>query len=155
MGPVTVRTATAGDAASIARLLAEGSLDEGAEDPEDPGAYAAAIGRIRASHGEVLVAEVDGSVVGVVEVMVLEHLQHRGARCCEIESLHVDAALRSRGIGACLLDAVERFATQRGCYRIQLTSRAVRTEAHRFYVANGFVASHVGFKRWLGHPGTP
>ena len=32
---------------------------------------------------------------------------------------------------------------------VQLTSDAVRTDAHRFYERLGFVASHVGFKYQL------
>ena len=36
-----------------------------------------------------------------------------------------------------------------GCYRIQLTSNKVRSDAHRFYLRHGFVNSHEGFKLYL------
>jgi GNAT superfamily N-acetyltransferase len=33
-----------------------------------------------------------------------------------------------------------------GMRRVQLTSNAVRTDAHRFYERLGFTPSHIGFK---------
>ena len=63
--------------------------------------------------------------------------------------MHVAEQRRGEGIGAALVDAAVAWAAQRGCYRIQLTSNVARREAHRFYEANGFTASHVGFKRMI------
>jgi hypothetical protein len=40
-------------------------------------------------------------------------------------------------------------AVTRGCYRMQLTSRNVRGDAHRFYLANGYVQTSQGFKKVL------
>jgi GNAT superfamily N-acetyltransferase len=42
-------------------------------------------------------------------------------------------------------DAIGR-ARGLGCYRVQLTSNAARSDAHRFYGRLGFVPTHVGFK---------
>ena len=53
----------------------------------------------------------------------------------------IDATLRSRVLVAAV-DAARAW----GCYRVQLTSNEVRTDAHRFYAREGFVASHEGFK---------
>lgn len=147
-----IRPATHADAAAIALLLAAGTLTPDAEDPAAPARYAAAIERIRAARGEVLVCELDGDVVGVCQLVYIDHLQHQGGAVCEIESVHVAERVRSRGIGAMLLDAGVGWARARGCYRVQLTSNLVRVDAHRFYAANGFVASHVGFKRALDTP---
>ena len=47
--------------------------------------------------------------------------------------------------------AIER-ARELGCYRVQLTSKAARTDAHRFYERLGFVPSHVGYKMPLAPP---
>jgi GNAT superfamily N-acetyltransferase len=144
-----VRPAVRGDAPAIAALLAAGSLAAGAEDPSSPSRYAEAIARIRGAGGEVYVAELDGAVVAACQVDCIEHLQHAGGRVAEVESVHVDEGLRGRGIGAALLEACAAWARAKGCYRVQLTSNGVRRDAHRFYEANGFVASHVGFKRSL------
>jgi len=149
---IEVRPAREADARAIAALLAAGSLTPGAEDPGSPDRYAAALVRVRASGGEVLVAQADGQVVGVCEVLILEHIQHGGARAAELESVHVDATRRSQGVGAALVAASVQFAQTQGCYRIQLTSNLARHDAHRFYEANGFSATHVGFKRALDAP---
>ena len=70
-------------------------------------------------------------------------------RCAEIEPVHVHPDFRGCGIGTALLrDATER-ARRLGCYRVQLTSNVVRTDARRFYERLGFVPSHVGFKMSL------
>ena len=57
--------------------------------------------------------------------------------------------MRSRGIGAPLLAAAEDLARERGCYRIQLTSRNVRVDAHRFYLSNGYEQTSQGFKKFF------
>ena len=49
-------------------------------------------------------------------------------------------------MGSALLAAAVDAARTRGCYRVQLTSDKVRTDAHRFYAREGFVATHEGFK---------
>ncbi len=146
---VEVRPATEADAGSIAALLVGGSRDPGAEDPTSPERYAVAIARIREEGGEVLVADDGTDVVGVCQLLDLAHLQHQGGRVTEIESVHVAGTRRGEGIGARLVEAAVAWAAARGCYRVQLTSHAERADAHRFYEANGFVASHVGFKRYL------
>ena len=44
---------------------------------------------------------------------------------------------------------VEDEARRRGATRIQLTSDRRRDDAHRFYERLGYVASHVGMKKYL------
>lgn len=103
----------------------------------------------RARRGDVLVAEVDGDVVGVTQVLVFPHFQHTGGWCAELESVHVREDHQNDGVGSALLAAAEDLARERGCYRIQLTSRNVRTDAHWFYVANGYDQNSQGFKKLL------
>ncbi len=95
------------------------------ENEEDVAAYWQAVEETRRRLGEVFVAELDGEVVGVCQVMVFPHFQHTGGWCCELESVHVRSDLRSQGIGGRLLEAAETLAKERGCYRVQLTSRNV------------------------------
>ena len=111
--------------------------------------YWAAVEGTRRQRGDVLVAEEDGDVVGVCQVIIFQHFQHAGGWCAEIESVHVRGDRRSRGIGAQLLSAAEDLARERGCYRIQLTSRNVREDAHRFYLANGYGQTSQGFKKFF------
>ncbi len=144
-----VRPATADDAGPIAGLLVRGSREPDAEDPAREWRYAAAIDRVRARGGEVLVATLDGEVVGCCQVGVVEHVQHAGGRACELESVHVDEGRRNAGIGRALVEAAVEWGVARGCYRAQLTSHVSRTDAHRFYERCGFAPTHVGFKRPL------
>jgi GNAT superfamily N-acetyltransferase len=133
----------------LAAILAGGSR-RAIEDPSDPAPYAAALEEIAATPGtDVLVAELDGSVVGMCQLITFRHVQQRGGRCAEIESMHVAESHRGRGIGTVILEAAVDRARRLGCYRIQLTSNNVRSDAHRFYARHGFTASHEGFKRLL------
>ena len=146
---VTVRAAGPADAPAVAALLAGGSL-RAVEDPAGGPAYEAALAEIAADpRSEVLVAEVDGAVAGLCQLIVFRHLQERGGLCAEIESMHVAAPRRSQGIGSVLLEAAVERARAAGCYRVQLTSNKARRDAHRFYARHGFEATHEGFKLYL------
>jgi GNAT superfamily N-acetyltransferase len=141
---VTIRAAEPEDAAAVADLLAGGAM-RAVEDPADPAPYRSAIGEA----GNVLIAEVDGQVAGVCQLIVFRHVQHMGGLCAEIESMHVAEGQRGRGVGSALLQAAVERARAAGCYRVQLTSNKLRPDAHRFYLRHGFEASHEGFKRYL------
>ena len=149
---VTIRTATPDDAGVLVALHRAGALVDTDADP-DLGPYRAALADIAATPGnDVLVAELDGRVVGTCQLIVLRHLQHAGGRCAELESMHVAPDVRGSGVGGVLLEAAVDRARAAGCYRIQLTSNRVRTDAHRFYERHGFAPSHAGFKRLLDPP---
>jgi GNAT superfamily N-acetyltransferase len=137
------------DVATAVGLLMGGSLTPQFEDTTNVSDYWSAGEETRRQRGDVLVADVDGDVVGVCQVIIFRHFQHAGGWCCEIESVHVRSDMRSRGIGAQLLAAAEALAQERGCYRIQLTSRNVREDAHRFYLANGYDQTSQGFKKFF------
>ncbi len=149
---LVIRDGAQADLGRIVELLSLGAVPgvpADVEDAADLGRYASALNEIEDAGDAVLVAEVGGLVVGVCQLIVLRHLQHRGGRCAEIESVHVHPDFRGWGIGSALLrDAAER-ARRLGCYRVQLTSDAVRHDAHRFYERLGFAPSHVGFKMLL------
>jgi GNAT superfamily N-acetyltransferase len=144
-----VRPMAYDDVTAAVELLRGGSLMPEFEDPSRVDDYWSAVEETRRQRGDVMVAEVDGEVVGVCQVIIFQHFQHAGAWCCEIESVHVRSDMRSRGIGASLLLAAEELARDRGCYRIQLTSRNVREDAHRFYLANGYGQTSQGFKKFF------
>ena len=88
-GEVVVREATEEDIPRLVELLEHGSLTEGKEDATDLSPYRAALAEIARGPGAVLVAEIDGQVVGVCQLIVFRHLQTRGGRCAEVESVHV------------------------------------------------------------------
>ncbi len=143
-----IRTANPADAHRLAGLMAGGALVP--KDLDDTEAIAEALAEIARTPGsDVLVAEVDGRVVGMCQLITFRHVQHGGGLCAEIESLHVHSDHRSSGIGGALLEEAVSRAREAGCYRVQLTSNTARSDAHRFYEGHGFQPTHVGFKRLL------
>ncbi len=146
---VLVRPIAYVDVPAAVRILQGGSLSPHDEHEGDVDAYWAAVEETRVRLGDVFVADLDGEVVGVCQAMVFPHFQHTGGWCCELESVHVRADLRSRGVGTRLLDVAEALARDRGCYRMQLTSRNVREDAHRFYRRHGYEQTSQGFKKLL------
>jgi GNAT superfamily N-acetyltransferase len=146
-----IRPGTLADLARAVELLFLGAVPGSAPDRERPDAadmepYVAALHEIDDGDGAVLMAELDGEVIGVCQLIVFRHLQSRGGRCAEIESVHVHPDHRGKGVGGALVRAAISRARVLGCYRVQLTSNTVREDAHRFYQRLGFVPSHVGFK---------
>jgi GNAT superfamily N-acetyltransferase len=146
---VLIRAIALGDVSAASLVVQGGSLSPQAENEENVDEYWRAVEENRRRRGEVLVAEVDGEVVGICQVIIFPHFQHTGGWCCELESVHVRSDLRGHGVGAKLLEAAEALARREGCYRMQLTSRNVRTDAHRFYEAHGFEQTSQGFKKML------
>jgi GNAT superfamily N-acetyltransferase len=144
---LVIRRGTEADLPRVVELLALGAVPGTSEEREaEPEQYRAALRDIERSGSALLVAELDGEVVGVCQLIVFRHIQAGGGRCAEIESVHVHPERRGHGVGTALLrHAIER-ARALGCYRVQLTSNTVREDAHRFYGSLGFVPSHVGFK---------
>ena len=149
-----IRPADPDDAAALVALLRACALGANDEDPADLTPYRAALLEIDETPGtELLVAEQGGHIVGTCPLITFRHLQQCGGRCAEIESMHVALEPRGTGIGGLLLEAAVDAARAAGCYRVQLTSNAARSDAHRFYEHHGFNGSHVGFKRLLEPPG--
>jgi GNAT superfamily N-acetyltransferase len=146
---VEVRPLARGEVPAAVAVLLGGTLSPAAERPDDPNAYWRAAEETTARGGAVLVALEDGEVVGLCQVLVLRHFQHAGGLVAELESVYVRQDRRGRGVGGRLLEAAEALARERGCYRVQFTSNLVRVDAHRFYEARGYAATHRGFKKSL------
>jgi GNAT superfamily N-acetyltransferase len=151
-GTLTIRSALRSDVPALVELLVAGAVPgtpEDKEDRTDTGPYLVALTEIEAAGNAILVAEEHGAVVGMCQLLLFRHFQGRGGRCAEIESVHVRAESRARGIGSALVRAAVEEARVGGCYRVQLTSNVVRDDAHRFYRRLGFEPTHVGFKLQL------
>lgn len=151
-GLLTIRAARRDDVPAIAALFAADGLG-GHGDTNDPAAlprYHAAFDRIAASPGDTLyVAELEGEVVGTFQTTLTTTMTGRGSTSLTIEAVQTRADMRGRGIG----EAMIRFAVERGreagARMAQLSSNAVRVDAHRFYRRLGFEQSHVAFKMKL------
>jgi len=156
MPDLTIRRATAGDLEAIVHMLADDPL--GAAREADvvplPAGYRDAFAAIdRDPNQELVVAELDGRVVGTIQLTFIPGISRQGAWRALIEGVRIDASVRGMGLGRGMIRwAIDR-ATARGCRMIQLTSDKSRHDAIRFYQGLGFEATHEGLKLML--PGSP
>lgn len=144
-----IREATAADLTQLVALLQQVSLDKPREDPGPPlpEAYQRAFREVDADPRQhLLVAEVDGRIVGTVVLIIVPNLSYQGRPWAELENMVVDESHRGRGIGEALVRRAESFARDAGCYKLTLTSSKRRTDAHRFYERLGFGKTHEGFR---------
>ena len=96
----------------------------------------------------LLVAVLDGAVVGTADLLVVSPtLHHLGRPWAIVEYVVVDRCTRRQGAGRALMLDVVRRAGEAGCCRLQLVSSRTRAGAHDFYRAIGFEDSAIGF-RW-------
>lgn len=145
---LTARRAQRADLPRLLELLADDVLGKNREGvgSDDP-AYSRAFDVIdRDPNQQLLVAELDGRVVGMLQITYIPGLSRRAAWRANIESMRVDSAVRGRGIGGWLMARALEHARKRGCRLAQLTSDKRRDPAHRFYAKLGFVDSHIGYK---------
>ncbi len=95
---------------------------------------------------KVMVAEVEGTVVGTLQFHLLPSLSAGAFPTAEVESVHVAEEHRGQRIGEAMMRWAIADAQRLGCKRLQLTSNKARADAHRFYERLGFVKSHEGMK---------
>ena len=149
-GKLRFRPAHRQDVQAIVRLLADdplGATREASGTAEPPEAYWRAFDAIAADPRQLLVvAELDGRVVGTLQLSFIPSLTYRGGERAQLEAVRIEAGSRGRGIGrAMALWAIEQ-ARLRGCRLVQLTTDRRRPDALRFYESLGFRASHTGLK---------
>ena len=99
------RRAVRGDLPRLLELLADDELGKNREGvgSSDP-IYKAAFDVIDRDHNQcLLVGEIDGRVIAMLQVTVIPGLSRRGATRANIEAVRVDSALRSQGIGGWLI----------------------------------------------------
>jgi len=146
---IELRVASLKDLPAIVRMLADDFLGKQRERYEDPlpESYVNAFQEIDADpNNELIVAELDGEVVGTFQLTYTPSISFQGGKRCTVESVRVDEKYRGQGIGReMMLWAIER-AKAKGCISMQLTTNNDRTDAHRFYESLGFSKSHVGMK---------
>jgi GNAT superfamily N-acetyltransferase len=148
---LTPRRATRSDLPRLLELLADDPLGKGREaigSNED--CYVQAFNLIDSDANQyLLVGELHGSVIAMLQLTFIPGLSRRGALRANIEAVRVDGKLRGQGIGQWMIEKALQLAKERGCAVTQLTSDKSRSEAHRFYARFGFVATHEGFKLML------
>ena len=151
-GDVVLRRATRADVPDLVRLLADDELGRTRErtGPVLADAYWRAFDDIDGDPRQhLLVAELDGRVVGMLQVSYIPSLTFQGGERAQIEGVRVEAGLRGTGVGRQMVGWVIAEAARRGCRMVQLTTSEQRHAARRFYESLGFTVTHLGMKREL------
>jgi GNAT superfamily N-acetyltransferase len=87
--------------------------------------------------GACFVAELrEGRLLGWIHVSTTPLLEVE--RRAEVNGLVVEETARSRGAGAMLLVAAEKWARGKRCRSMSVRSNVVRERAHGFYLRNGY-----------------
>ncbi|MGI9435800.1 MAG: GNAT family N-acetyltransferase, partial [Geminicoccaceae bacterium] len=117
------RDARHGDVPSIIRLLADDALGRSREhygDVQDP-AYLKAFERIDADpQNRLIVADLDGRVVGCMQLTMIPHMTFRGGTRLQIEGVRVDPAFRARQIGGAMMQWAIALGREHDCHLAQL-----------------------------------
>jgi GNAT superfamily N-acetyltransferase len=97
----------------------------------------------------IFVASEDSYPLGLIALHLCHMIQYR-TPIARITALVIHQRMRRRGIGRLLIDHALRWADERGCEFVELTSALNRAEAHAFYRDLGFEASSLRFRKSLG-----
>jgi GNAT superfamily N-acetyltransferase len=146
---VSFREAKRDDVPAIVALLADDPLGMTREQPGDelPEGYWTAFEAIeRDPNNMLVVAEIDGQIVGTLQLTYIPNLTYTGGERAQIEGVRVSAEQRGQGVGQALIGWVIELARDRGCRVVQLTTDRQRSDAIRFYQKIGFRPSHMGMK---------
>jgi DNA-binding NarL/FixJ family response regulator len=127
-----IRPARLSDAQAITGLLAQLGY------PDEIANVSARLQRMDAREDiGVLVAEIGGQVTAVAAYQLMDLLERRQPQC-RITSLVVRADARRMGLARGLLERIEAVGTERGCFRLEVTTQAHREDAACLYLALGF-----------------
>ena len=127
---MNIRLASPPDAASVAALVTlayqvEAFFVDG--DRTD-----AADVRRRLEHGDFLLLEHEGVLIGCVYVEIRDEYGYFGM-------LSIDPQQQRQGLGAVLVDAAERWCLRNGCRGVEIEVVNLRTELPPFYRKHGYV----------------
>ncbi len=136
-GQVKVRPAGLEDVEGVVKLL-----EEWFPCPEGGDRRETAVRAVEDDRHEVLVAEVDGEVVGLLE-WVLFHELHEGSDTATILSLYVAKSHRRTGVGEALVREAVRRAKERGAVEIHVCTERTNEPALNLYRKCGFGGDYV------------
>lgn len=132
-----IREARPGDWPEVSSLLAELGRPDVRGTPDEAAGRAMYERYLERDDAEAFVAELDGRVVGFVNVEFRPRLNFTTPEAW-VPELIVSERARSKGAGAALLRRCEEAARERGCWAIALESATWRERAHAFYLREGW-----------------
>ena len=138
--PITLRTETADDADRIAALF----TDEGY--PAGPSDIVTRLKRFQSPHSRVIVAELEGEVLGFIALHALPRFEHDD-RIVRVLALVVDAGVRERGVGHLLMTEAETVGRELGAAFTEVTAGHHRPDAQRLFESLGYDATVTTYLR--------
>ena len=154
MTDVRVRFAAPADWAAVAGLLVELGRGVAAGTADDPTHELQFAGHIRRIDNVSVVAELEGAVVGVIDMEYHQRLgDHRPQ--ARVNDLIVTERARGAGVGGALLTRAEELARKRGCFRMALVTAAWREDTIAFYERQGWQSYGAWFVKPLSDAVSP
>jgi len=146
---VEFREALQSDVPAVVALLQDDVLGKGRES-DDHARYQTMWREIdRDPNNALIVGCRERVVIACYQLTFIPGFTLNATRRAEIEGVRVASSMRGQGIGHLLIADAEARAREAGAGLLQLAMNRTRGDALRFYEANGFKASHYGFKRQL------
>jgi GNAT superfamily N-acetyltransferase len=148
-GALVIRQAQRADVEAIVSLLAQDGVVGTRElcvQPLPQVYYEAFEEITRNTDNTLVVAEIEGEVVGTLQLTLIPYLTMQGGKRALVEAVFVNEQYRGLGIGRKLMQWAIDSARAANCSMVQLTTNKQRAAAHRFYESLGFVGSHTGMK---------
>lgn len=131
-----IRDAKERDVDVVLALYEAAGLDQPGDN--DRAAAVLSFHQVQAAGGRVLLAERDGLAIGTLTLFLLPLIAHRGRPAAVVEGVAVHPAAQGDGVGRALMTSALQRASTAGCYKLALSSNALRTGAHAFYERLGF-----------------
>lgn len=145
-GAPVVREANLGDTEAIHALTLELAGALGDHGPRFEALRARLSELLEEPRARVLVAEVDGVVVGAASLWIKPDLAH-GDTVVEVPMLVVSGEARRRGVGKLLVEAIRSAVTAEGAALIELVATSENEVARAFYRSLGFVeTTHIALE---------
>jgi ribosomal protein S18 acetylase RimI-like enzyme len=150
---IDIRTARPEEYDRVGEITVEAYLKDDLISPESSYVSILRDAADRAAHAELIVAELDGELVGSVTYCAPESLYAQLAAPDEAEfrMLSVLAAARGHGVGNALVQECIDRARAAGYSRIKLSTQRNMRNAHRLYERFGFVRA--AEEDWAPVPG--
>lgn len=148
--PITISLATPADRHDVLHLLTQQFAEHDIHLGDQKLGYAIDGLLAEPRRGRILVARIDGRIVGLAAMSYLWTLEH-GAQTCWLDELYVEPDLRERKIGTQLLHAAYKRAEEDGCIAMDLEVDVEHSRAANLYRREGFIAhARSRFVRLLG-----
>ena len=90
---------------------------------------------------DIFVFEEEKKILGYLDLKI-EYQMHHCGKVAEVIEFCVDPNYRSKKIGAQLFEYAKKYAKNKDCVVLDLTTNQKRHRAHKFYEAHGMNQTH-------------